>query len=51
VEVQVPNDNKPGPGGDEPRDEQVIEFLGLRLNQDDLVTIAIAVSLSYGIRW
>jgi hypothetical protein len=28
-----------------------IKFLGLRISKDDLLTITLALAISYGIRW
>ena len=42
------NDNGGGEGGNE---DGFIRFLGLKISKDDLVTITLALAISYGIRW
>jgi hypothetical protein len=32
-------------------DDGYIRFLGLRISKDDLLTITLALAISYGIRW
>jgi signal peptidase I len=37
--------------GDDGGDDGYIRFLGLKISKDDLLTITLALAISYGIRW
>jgi hypothetical protein len=44
---QQQNQQQQGDGGD----DGYIRFLGLKISKDDLLTITLALAISYGIRW
>lgn len=44
------NTEASGSGGEQDK-SQYFEVLGLKISKDDLITITLAVAISYGIRW
>lgn len=46
-DLEQQQQQQPGDGGD----DGYIRFLGLKISKDDLLTITLALAISYGIRW